>query len=330
MKLMSFSKITMITASTVALSSAAFAQEVTLRMGVVTPTDHPHSISAREFARLVEEKTGGEVAVSVSDNGALGSNPELLDAVQTGIIHFTVSTPGVMAEYSSAMGILELPYVFQSIDHMKAVTRGDVGMQMGEDYQDATGVEVLGYFGGAQRNMITTDATINGVEDLEGLKMRTWEWNVMLDWWSGLGALGSVVAFPEVYTALQTGVVDGAENEFTTFTTARWAEVAKNVSLTQHSITVRPLVGNAAALAGLSDEHQAAIREAALEAADFDVALEGELDMKNMAALAEDYDVVFTEPDKGPLIEASAAVVTNFAAENGLEDLAVAIAAAAE
>ena len=94
MKLMSFSKITMITASTVALSSAAFAQEVTLRMGVVTPTDHPHSISAREFARLVEEKTGGEVAVSVSDNGALGSNPELLDAVQTGIIHFTVLHPG--------------------------------------------------------------------------------------------------------------------------------------------------------------------------------------------------------------------------------------------
>lgn len=75
MKLMSFGKIAMITASTVALSSAAFAQEITLRMGIVTPTDHPHSISAREFARLVEEKTGGEVAVSVSDNGALGSNP---------------------------------------------------------------------------------------------------------------------------------------------------------------------------------------------------------------------------------------------------------------
>lgn len=330
MKLISIGKIAMIAASFVALSSAAFAKDVTLRMGVVTPTDHPHSISAREFARLVKEKTGGEVSVSVSDNGALGSNPELLDAVQTGIIHFTVSTPGVMAEYSSAMGILELPYVFQSIDHMKAVTRGDVGKQMGADYQAATGIEVLGYFGGAQRNMITTEATINGVEDLSGLKMRTWEWSVMLDWWSGLGALGSVVAFPEVYTALQTGVVDGAENEFTTFTTARWAEVAKNVSLTQHSITVRPLVSNAAALAGLSAKHQAAIREAALEAADFDVALEGELDMKNMDALAKEYDVVFTEPDKGPLIKASEAVVMNFAAENGLEDLAAAINAAAK
>ena len=329
MKLMSFTKFALITASGIALSSAAFAQDVTLKLGVVTPTDHPHSISAREFARLVEEKTGGEVVVTVADNGSLGSNPELLDAVQAGIIDFTVSTPGVLAGYSSSMGILELPYVFQSIDHMMAVTRGDVGLQMAADYQDATGVAVLGYFGGAQRNMITTDATINGIDDLRGLKMRTWEWSVMLDWWSGLGALGSVVAFPEVYTAMQTGVVDGAENEFTTFTTARWAEIAKNVSLTQHAITVRPFIGNAGTIAELSDEHQAAIREAALEAADFDVALEGELDIANMAALATDYDVVFTEPDKGPLIEASAAVIAAFAAEESLEDLAAAIAAAA-
>lgn len=329
MKLMSFNKFAFATVSALAIANVVQAQEVTLKLGVVTPTDHPHSISAREFARLVAEKTDGAVVITISDNGALGSNPELLDAVQTGIIDFAVSTPGVLAEYSSAMGILELPYVFQSIDHMMAVTRGEVGASMGAAYQEATGVEILGYFGGAQRNMITTDATIASVDDLAGLKMRTWEWNVMLDWWSGLGALGSVVAFPEVYTALQTGVVDGAENEFTTFTTARWAEVAKNVSLTQHSITVRPLVGNARKLNGLSEEFQAAIREAALEAADFDVALEGELDTKNMEALRVDYDVIFTEPDKGPLIAASAAVVENFAAEEGLEDLAAAIAAAA-
>ncbi|WP_417271666.1 TRAP transporter substrate-binding protein [Celeribacter sp.] len=329
MKLMSFTKTALVTASLVALSSAAFAQDVTLKLGVVTPTDHPHSISAREFARLVEEKTNGEVAVTVSDNGALGSNPELLDAVQTGIIDFTVSTPGVLAEYSPQMGLLELPYVFTSIDHMMTVTRGEIGQQMAADYEDATGVAVLGYFGGAQRNMITTNATINGIEDLKGLKMRTWEWSVMLDWWSSLGALGSVVAFPETYTALQTGVVDGAENEFSTFTTARWAEVAKNVSLTQHSITVRPFIANAAAIAELTEEQQAAVREAAIEAADFDVALEGELDIKNMEALKADFGVVFTEPEKGPLIEASAAVIESFAADEGIEDLAAAIASAA-
>ena len=305
------------------------AQEVTLRIAVVTPTDHPHSVSAREFARLVDALSGGEIAISVSDNGALGSNPELLAAVQAGIIDFTISTPGVMAEYAPVTGILELPYVFASMDHMMAVTRGDIGAGIAETYEAETGIAILGYMGGAQRNMITTDATITAIDDLEGLRMRTWEWDVMLNWWDSLGALGTVISFPEVYTALQTGVVDGAENEFSTFTTARWAEVAKNVSLTRHSITVRPLVGNAAALADLSEAHRAVILEAAAEAADFDVALEQQLDQENMARLETDYEVVFTEPDRAAMIAASATVIEQFAADQGLEDLAAAIAAAA-
>ena len=307
-------------------ANLASAQEVTLKLGVVTPSDHPHSVSAREFARLVSEKTDGAVAVRVSDNGALGSNPELLDAVQAGIIDFAISTPGVMAEYAPVTGILELPYIFDSKDHMMTVTRGPIGQQIAETYQAETGMKILGYMGGAQRNMITTKAVIRSIDDLKGLKMRTWEWDVMLNWWSSLGALGSVVSFPEVYTALQTGAVDGAENEFSTFTTARWAEVAKNVSLTQHSITVRPLVGNAAKLAKLPEAYQTAIREAAIEAADFDVALEGALDQKNMDLLASDYDVVFTEPDRGPILAASKTVILKFAADKGLEDLATAIA----
>ncbi len=306
------------------------AQEVSLRIAVVTPTDHPHSVSAREFARLINEMSNGEVAVSVSDNAALGSNPELLASVQAGIIDFTISTPGVMAEYSPITGILELPYIFASMDHMMAVTRGEIGAQIAETYEDDTGVTILGYMGGAQRNMITTAATINSIEDLEGLRMRTWEWDVMLNWWDSLGALGAVVSFPETYTALQTGVVDGAENEFSTFTTARWAEVAKNVSLTQHSITVRPLVGNAASLARLSDEHRAIVVEAAAQAADFDVDLEQQLDEENMALLENDYRVVFTEPDRSAMIEASAAIIEKFAADEGLEDLAAAIADAAD
>jgi len=311
-----------------ALGTSAQAADLTLKLGVVTPTDHPHSVSAREFARLVKEKTDGAVEVTVFDNGSLGSNPELLDAVSTGLIDFTISTPGVMAEYAPVTGILELPYIFADKTHMMNVTRGDIGMEIAETYKNASGMEILGYMGGAQRNMITTKATITGIEDLAGLKMRTWEWDVMLNWWKGLGALGTVIAFPEVYTALQTGVVDGAENEFSTFTTARWAEVAKKISLTQHSITVRPLVGNASKLAGLPEGQQTAIREAALEAANFDVELEGKLDDENMARLKSEFNVVFTTPDKGPLIEASSAVIENFAADKGLEALASAISEA--
>lgn len=121
----------------------------------------------------------------------------------------------------------------------------------------------------------------------------------------------------------------GAENEFTTFTTARWAEVAKNIALTEHAITVRPLVGSAANLAKLSPEQQSAIRDAAKEVADWDVELEGKLDEENKAKLAADFGVTYTTPDKAPMLAASSAIIKAFADETGVSDLADKIAAAA-
>ena len=318
--------------ATIGLASAFSTQaaEYSLKLGVVTPTQHPHSLSALEFAKLVDEKTQGKVEVKVYDNGSLGSNPELLDGVQTGIIDMSVNTPGGLATYSSVTGILELPYLFSSKEHMMKVTRGPIGAEISKTYLDDTGIEILGYFGGAQRNMITKSKKIDSFDDLKGMKMRTWEWDVMLNWWDSLGALGAVVAFPEVYTALQTGVVDGAENEFTTFTTARWAEVGKYVAMTQHNITVRPLIVNAKKLAKLPVELQQAIRDAAKEAADFDVKLEGQLDEENMAKLKADYGVVFTNPDKKPFIEASVKVINDFAKQKNIETLAAKIINSAE
>ncbi|MDC7266949.1 MULTISPECIES: TRAP transporter substrate-binding protein [unclassified Shinella] len=315
--------------ATLSLATSALAADVSLKFGVATPSGHPHSQSAIEFAKRVAEKTGGAIEVKVFDNGSLGSNPELLDGVKTGAVDFTISTPGVMGEYSKGFGLLEVPYIFASKEHMMKVTRGEIGARMAEEYKSAAGIEVLGYLGGAQRNMITTKTAIRSMEDLKGLKMRTAEVKVLLDWWNALGATGSVVAFPEVYTAMQTGVVDGAENEFTTFTTARWAEIAKNIALTEHAITVRPLVGNAANLAKLSQEQQSAIRDAAREVADWDVELEGKLDEENKAKLAADFGVTYTTPDKAPMLAASSAIIKAFADETGVSDLADKIAAAA-
>lgn len=323
-------KILIALSASLLMTTAGYAADFTLRVGVVTPTDHPHSISTREFERLVEERSGGRIDVAVHDNGTLGSNPELLDGVKTGAIDICVNTPGVMAEYSNITGILELPYVFESIDHMMAVTRGDIGADIAARYQDATEMAILSYFGGAERNMITRGKAIESIDDLAGLKMRTWEWDVILGWWSAMGASGAVVAFPETYSALQTGVVDGAENEYSTFTSARWAEVAPYVALTQHNVTVRPMVMNAASLERLPGDLQDIVRQAAIEAADFDVALEQELDQKNKALLESEYGVTYTSPDKAPFIERSVPVIEKFATDEGLTELAQQIRNAAQ
>lgn len=305
----------------VALPSAS-AAKYRLKVGVVTPTDHPHSVSSREFKKMVEERSGGRIKVKIFDSGKLGSNPELLDSVKTGIIDMCVNTPGVLAAYYPLPGILELPYLFTSKEHMMKVTRGPIGDKIANEYAEKTGVLILGYFGGAQRNMITREKKIESFDDMKGLKMRTWEWDVMLNWWKSLGTIGSVVAFPEVYTALQTGVVDGAENEFTTFFVARWAEVCKFIALTQHNITVRPIMIGKKKFNKLPQDLQEIVVQAAKDAADFDVNLEGELDQKNRVALEEKYGTIFTKPDKAPFIEKSLIVIREFAKEKNIETIA--------
>lgn len=299
-----------------------YSQKIDLKFGVAVTSNHPHAVSARKFADLVLLKTGGQIEIKVFDNASLGSNPELLDGVKTGVVDFTISTPGVMAEYSNVSGILELPYIFISKDHMLEVTRGSIGEEIAAQYAKDSGIVILGYLGGAQRNIITKSKQINSIKDLKGLKMRTWEWNVMLDWWKSLGALGSVVSLPKVYTALQTGAVDGAENEFSSFTTARWAGVAKNIALTQHSITVRPLIMSEKKLNSLPYFLRSAIKQAGLETADFDVQLEAEHDASNLAKLKKDYGIKVTFPDKQPFIDASSKIIKNYAKDKGLKDLA--------
>ena len=135
------------------------------------------------------------------------------------------------------------------------------------------------------------------------------------------GATGSVVPFPDVYTALQTGVVDGAENEFTTFSVARWAEVAKNIAMTQHAITVRPLIVNSKKFNKLPKDLQEAVKIAALEAADFDVALERRLDKENMETLKSKYSVKYTYPDRTPFINKSLPIIQEYAKTNNLESV---------
>ena len=320
--------VSVLMATVLFLCAETGASEITLKLGVVTPTDHPHSISSQEFSKIIDGRAGGRIKITVFDNGKLGSNPELLDGVKTGVIDMCVNTPGVMANYHPVTGLLELPYLFVSTEHMMKTTRGPIAEEIANEYSQKTGILILGHFGGAQRNMITKSKKIDAIKDLAGLKMRTWEWNVMMNWWKALGAVPAVVAFPEVYTALQTGVVDGAENEYTTFTVSRWAEVCKFIALTEHNITVRPIMINKKKFETLPGDLQKILIHAAREASDFDVKLEGELDEKNSAALKSKYGTVFTTPDKRPFIDRSIGIIKEFAKEKKLEAITDKILAA--
>ena len=142
------------------------AADFSLKLGVVTPAQHPHSLSAREYAKLVTERTKGRVEVKVFDNASLGSNPELLDGVKTGAIDMCVNTPGIMAEYHPVTGLLELPYLFASKDHRRAVTEGPVGDEIARTYAEKTGIHARRV---AAPDETRLRAVLDGIAEATGL-----------------------------------------------------------------------------------------------------------------------------------------------------------------
>jgi TRAP-type C4-dicarboxylate transport system substrate-binding protein len=167
--------------------------------------------------------------------------------------------------------------------------------------------------------MICRSKPINSIEDLQGTKMRVWQSSVVIDTWKALGTVPSVIAYAEVYNALQTGVVECAENESLTFTTAKWAEAAKSVGLTQHSITIRPFLMSARNFAKLAKPDQEALLAAGREAAAYEVKLEVEQDKLAQDLLTSKYGAKVTRPERKPFIERSEAVRQNFAKSVGAE-----------
>jgi tripartite ATP-independent transporter DctP family solute receptor len=213
--------------------------------------DYPFTKGAQYFADKVRERTQGRVKVDVYSDGVLGSEIEMFEQVKQGALDFVVTSPGNLAPFFKEMDLLDLPFLFKDHAHRDAVANGPVGKRYGENVEKKADVVVLGFFGGSVRNMICRTKAINSIDDIQGIKMRAYQSSVVIDTWKALGTVPAVIAYAEVYNALQTGVVECAENESLTFTTAKWAEAAKTVALTQHSITIRPFLMSAKTFAKL-------------------------------------------------------------------------------
>lgn len=301
------------------LAGTALAQQVTLRAGIMVSKDYPFTKGAQYFADKVKERTGGRVKVAVYPDGVLGSEIEMFEQVRKGALDIVVTSPGNLSPFFKEMDLLDLPFLFRDHAHRDAVANGPVGKRYAEELEKKGDVVVLGYFGGSVRNMICRTKTISSIADIQGIKMRVWQSSVVIDTWKALGTVPSVVAYAEVYNALQTGVVECAENESLTFTTAKWAEAAKTVALTQHSITIRPFLMGAKSFAKLSKADQEIVRAVGREAAAFEVKMEVEQDKVARNLLVSKYGITITTPDVKPFIERSEPVRQAFAKSVGAE-----------
>jgi tripartite ATP-independent transporter DctP family solute receptor len=295
---------------TLTIASPAHAK-MTLKLAVVTPPHHAYALGAKEFARLVKEGTGGEVIIKIYAGGQLGKGErELLEGLQLGTIHLAVTATGPVSNFSPSMGVVDLPFLFTSPGHVDKILDGQVGRELLDDLESA-GIKGLSFFENGFRNFTNSRRRLRRPGDFKGLKFRTMENPVHLASVRQLGAQAVPMSWGEVYTSLQTKVIDGQENPIAIIHAYKLSEVQKYLSLTGHFYSPAPLSMSLKSFNQLKPEWQKLFLEAALNAAAFERKIIRDNEAKQLQDLKAQGMVVDTV-DKRPFIDAMAPVYDNF------------------
>lgn len=223
---------------------------------------HTVHIAMLEFAQQVEEKTNGRIKVQIFPNGQLGSENENMEQLMAGVISMTkVSAPG-LATYNEAYHTFGLPYIFDDTEDFYHVMDSD---QMRDFFlsSEDDGFVTLTYYTSGARSFYTKDKAIRTPEDLKGLKIRVQDMKSQTDMMKALGGIPVAMAYGDVYTSLQTGIIDGTENNETALTVGKHGEICKVFSTDEHAMIPDVMVMSAKVWKTISPEDQQIILEAA-------------------------------------------------------------------
>ena len=214
-----------------------------MRFGHGLPEDHAVHKAIVKFADLVRERSKGDIDIKVFSNGVLGGEREMLEQVQNGILEFTKASASPLETFSSDYKVFNLPFVFRDRAHFFKVLESPVGESILASSKKR-GFVGLAYYDSGARSFYGRKP-VNTPDDLKGLKIRVQQSPTTIKMIQAIGATPTPMAWGEVYPALQTGVVDGAENNVTALTNGRHGEVCKFYSETEHQIVPDVLVMSA-------------------------------------------------------------------------------------
>jgi len=271
-------------------ASAAEIRERTLRFAFQNVKEHPQGLGAQKFADLLSAKSGGKLKVRLFPGGTLGGDLQTVSALQGGTLDLTVLNSGILAAQVKDFALLDFPFLFNNTAEAYAVIDGPVGQQLAERLKEKNLIG-LGYWDLGFRNLTNSKHPVTKWEDMQGLKVRVIQSPIYLETFKALGANAVPMPFPEVYTGLEQGTVDGQENPFTVIEGSKFNEVQKYLSVTGHIYNPQSLIIGKKTWDRLNADEQALIREAAQEAQSYQRALSGERQEKAYAALKESMQV---------------------------------------
>lgn len=243
--------------------------QIVIKLGHATPATSIHHQGLLRFAELVGSRTNKRIEVQVFPGSQLGDEKALLEAQRVGGIQMSTSNAGTAAVFDPALQLLVAPYTWKDLPHGVRVLRGPIGQEIAKGFLARTGIRLLdmaSYLG--VRHLITKKA-IAKPADLRGVKIRSPQAPIYLETFRAMGAIPVGITVAEVYSALQTGTVDGAENQLDSIFGWKWFEVAKFVDLTHHMIDWHVFTVSEKFFQGLSPADRKVIEEAAIEADDY-------------------------------------------------------------
>ena len=241
------------------------APEYVLTYAENQPANYPTTLGAKYFARLVEKRTGGRIVVDVRWDGQMGTQKEVVDQMAFGGIDFTRVSLSSLSDDLPILNVLQLPFLYEDADHMWRILDGPIGDEFMEVFAQAGLVGLSWYDSGARSFYATTP--IRSASDLAGLTIRVQDSQMMEDMIGLLGATPSTLAYTDVYEAIQTGKVDGAENNWASYESQGHYLLAPYYTLDQHARVPEIQLVSAALWDKLSEEDRAIILECARESA---------------------------------------------------------------
>lgn len=292
---------------------------VTMKIGhVLGESDNVHQALLR-FKDAVAKRTQGAVTVSIHAGSSLGSLRQMFESIGLGTQEAGMFDAGTPANAEPAIGVLELPYIFENLDHVHRVVDGPTGRQIFDRTRQTTGIRTLASYDTTFRKTFSK-RPINSLADLKGMKVRVPEVPSYIETFKLLGANPTPIPWGDLYTGLSTGVVDGFENKAEAAFGSRLHEQAKFAAYTGHIFVVNLLMVNDRWYAALTPETQKALLEAAKETELWQRAraLQSEVEFEDKMKAA---GVQFTRPDTATLRKAVAPIFETYGKRHGVAAL---------
>ena len=307
-------------AAALSVTALSVQAQTVLRMGYAVPTNSHYGDGSTVFCEEIQKGTQGRYTCQHFPSGSLGGEREMIESVQLGTLDLVHTSTGPLGNFVPEVRIVDIPFLFRDYDHARKVMDGPTGQDLLAKMQ-AKGLVGLAWTENGFRHMTNNVRPIVQATDAQGLKMRTMENRVHMDGYKTFGILPTPMAFPELFTALQQGTVDGQENPIPVILASKFSQVQKHLSLTNHVYSPAILILSPAVWNKLSAEDKAVFTKAAQAGAAATRKRVNDDEASGIAILKKDGMMVVEQVNGDSFRQAVAPAYVEFAKEFGADNI---------